>query len=108
MMTFVEKDQVEKVRRQSLKPTVFLAALELAYIGNDDVSFIEIGAISRGASNFDRFGIGPAGEHAAFLIEHVAVGRVEIGDELPGNRNSRGNDKGAVGAKGKGGESNAP
>src|SRR5690348_14108281 len=66
MVALVEQDQVEKIRRQRLEPAVFFSALELADVGDYDLRFLEIGAVCRGASNFDGFGIGPASEHPAF------------------------------------------
>jgi len=39
-MTLVEKDQVEKICRQGLQPSVFGAALELADIRDDDVGIV--------------------------------------------------------------------
>jgi hypothetical protein len=70
--------------------------------------FVEIGTVCRGASNFDRFGIGRAREHTAFLIEHVVVRRIKVSDQLSGDPNSRGDDKRPISAKGKGGKGDAP
>lgn len=106
-MALVEQDQVEKIRRQSSQPAIFFTTLELADIRDDDVRFIEIGTVGRSASNFDGLGIRAAREHVALLIEHVAVGWIKVSDQLPGDRNSSGNDESPIGTKGKGCEGDA-
>jgi hypothetical protein len=66
-------------------------------IGDDDISLLKIGAVRGGTTNFDRFRIRLAIEHAAFDVEHLRPGRIEVVVKLLGDRQAWRNNERAVG-----------
>jgi hypothetical protein len=74
-------------------------------IRNDNIGLVKVGSIGRRAANLDRFWIRLAVQYAAFDVEHIGFGRIEISAELAGDGKPRSDDKCSGGFESKRGES---
>ena len=70
MMSFIENDKIEEIRRKLTNPTILLP-LELMDIRNNYIGFLKIHKVRCKTPNLDRFGIRWTVQNVALLKEHI-------------------------------------
>jgi hypothetical protein len=94
------KNQVEEIFGKVFEPAV-CGPLQRMDVGDNDIGCFEVGSIRGGSSDFDRFGVRLARQHAALDVEHVSEGRIKIVVELFGDGHAGRDDKRARSLKSK-------